>query len=616
MAESEIDRKIAVIFVADVVGYSKHMEKDENATFKAYGACEKILNKLLKKYKGSIFNTAGDSVLAEFPSAVNAVECAVDFQNEIKERNASDKTETKLEFRIGINMGDVVQKDGNLLGDGVNIAARLEALAQPNGITISKSVYDLVVPKTKVTFNDLGVQKVKQNTFHAYDILLDPSQKRTLKTQSSSNTTLFAGIAAALIIAIAGFFMFNGGEDVQVAEVQETSKPVILVASVNATGLSEDQQGFANGMTESMISTFSTYKGIRVLSSSTSTHVAENNMSDEDIRNEYGVNFVVRSSMQVMGDNARLNIEVTDLKIGEVVKTEKRDFALSDIFNIQDEMSYSILGALQTDLGTGDYDRRVLARLDTMEDFTLFLNWIRIWRSYTPEGYEKSKAIVDDLKTRYSEGHPILDIMDSWQISQKILLKLSQNEEEDKDRLRFILNRLTSEHPDLSDGFNARALITLIRLGGSCEDAIADISHAEKLGGGQETLLIGAAVYNRCGERKKTIGRLRELLKIVPNDPLWFQTGFLVSALYQDEQPPEKIYEVVGDKINAEDIDPRILAIYAIFEFEKGNLDEAIKYYKRAIGNGFRKDRIEPTNEELRVKTYKILDEIESLASG
>ena len=127
MADSEIDRKIAVIFVADVVGYSKHMKKDENATLKAYGACEKVLNRLLNKYKGSVFNTAGDSVLAEFSSAVNAVECAVDFQNEIKERNISEKVGTKLEFRIGINMGDVVQKEGNLLGDGVNIAARLEA---------------------------------------------------------------------------------------------------------------------------------------------------------------------------------------------------------------------------------------------------------------------------------------------------------------------------------------------------------------------------------------------------------------------------------------------------------------------------------------------------------
>ena len=160
MSPNEIDRKIAVILVADVVGYSKHMEKDENATFKAYGECETILNKLLEKYKGSIFNTAGDSVLAEFPSAVNAVECAVDFQNELKKRNDNEKTEVKLEFRIGINMGDVVMKDGNLLGDGVNIAARLEALAQPNGISISKSVYDLVVPKT-VSYTHLTLPTIE-----------------------------------------------------------------------------------------------------------------------------------------------------------------------------------------------------------------------------------------------------------------------------------------------------------------------------------------------------------------------------------------------------------------------------------------------------------------------
>ena len=143
---TEIDRKIAVILVADAVGYSKHMERDENATIKCYNACEKILKNLIKKYKGSVFNTAGDSVLAEFPSAVNAVECGVEFQNAMKLRNLSDDTDVKLQFRLGINMGDVVKRENNLIGDGVNIAARLEALAQPNGISISKSVYDFVVP--------------------------------------------------------------------------------------------------------------------------------------------------------------------------------------------------------------------------------------------------------------------------------------------------------------------------------------------------------------------------------------------------------------------------------------------------------------------------------------
>ena len=144
--------------------------------------------------------------MAEFPSAVNAVECGVAFQNDINKRNESDKTEVKLEFRIGINMGDVVKKEGNLFGDGVNIAARLEALSQPNGISISKSVYDLVGPKTKMTFNDLGVQKVKQNEFHAFDILLDPSQKRRLKTNSKPILPILGAVAAVGIVIILDLF--------------------------------------------------------------------------------------------------------------------------------------------------------------------------------------------------------------------------------------------------------------------------------------------------------------------------------------------------------------------------------------------------------------------------
>ena len=155
------------------------MEKDEDATLSSLNACNKIIELLILKQKGRIFNTGGDSVFAEFPSAVAAVNIAVEFQKQIKARNNKDTTDVKLEYRIGINMGDVVkQGDANLMGDGVNIAARLEALAQPCGITISKNVYDLVANKTKYEFNDLGIQKVKQNQFHAYDLLLDPSQKR------------------------------------------------------------------------------------------------------------------------------------------------------------------------------------------------------------------------------------------------------------------------------------------------------------------------------------------------------------------------------------------------------------------------------------------------------
>ena len=192
MSNAKIERKIAVIFATDVVGYSKHMEADENETIHSLRACEEILQKLFAKYDGRLFNTGGDSFLAEFPSAVSAVECAVEFQNAIQTRNALEDTTTKLEFRIGINSGDVVKEKDNLLGDGVNIAARLEALAQTNGITVSKVIHDFVKGKTKFDFNDLGVQKVKQNEFHAFDLLLNQSQKRRLPQGSLQKKLSFS----------------------------------------------------------------------------------------------------------------------------------------------------------------------------------------------------------------------------------------------------------------------------------------------------------------------------------------------------------------------------------------------------------------------------------------
>ena len=586
MSGSEKNRKIAVIFVADVVGYSKHMEKDEDATLKAYDVCEKILKKLLKKYVGSIFNTGGDSALVEFQSAVNAVECAIDFQNEIKERNASDKTDTKLEFRIGINMGDVVQKEGNLLGDGVNIAARLEALAQPNGISISKSVYDLVVPKTKVAFNDLGVQKVKQNTFHAYDILLDPSQKRTLKTQSISNTTIFAGIAAALIIAIAGFFMLNRGEEVAAVEDMGSSVPSILVMPLKATGLSEDQKSFANGLTESMISVLSSYKAIRVLSSNTSFHAEKLGMSDESIAEEYKVNFLVRGSMQVMKNNARLNLQIVDLNKKEVVITKKRDFELSNIFSVQDEVSNSILEDMQIDLGVGSQQGKAWAStFKSLEDFSDFLEWRNELRKYSIEGYNNADRILSELKSRYEPDEGFMNGLEAWQIWLKLLLNLSDDPLTDKKRIDFLINRQVELTPDNPDAYNGRAFLGLTLLDYGCEKATADMAKAGDISLTVDTLSIGGMVYFRCGDLDKAIAWRKKAIRLVPNDANWTITGGLSSILFEAGRF-EEIYEIVGEKINLEDMDSRILAIYAVLEARQGNVEVAKRYHQRSINNG------------------------------
>ena len=201
MAKQKIERKVAVIFATDVVSYSKHMEADESETIHNLRECETLLTSLFELYDGRLFNTGGDSFLAEFPSAVSAVDCAVEFQKRIRKRNLSEETSVKLKFRIGINSGDVVKEKDNLLGDGVNIAARLEALAQTGGISISKVIYDFIKGKTSYEFHDLGIQKIKQNEFHAYDLILDPSQKRKLDG-NNSNISKKKNLAIVAVFAI------------------------------------------------------------------------------------------------------------------------------------------------------------------------------------------------------------------------------------------------------------------------------------------------------------------------------------------------------------------------------------------------------------------------------
>ena len=613
---AEIDRKIAVILVADVVGYSKHMERDENATLKAYTECEKILKACLKKYKGSIFNTAGDSALTEFPSAVNAVECGVAFQNEIKKRNESDKSDVKLEFRIGINMGDVVKKEGNLFGDGVNIAARLEALAQPNGISISKSVYDLVVPKTKMTFNDLGVQKVKQNEFHAFDILLDPSQKRTLKTKSSSMLPIIGAVAAALVILFSGLLYLNisSESDKQVATLETSSKPILLIMPIETSGLTDDQKGFARGITESMISTLSSYQAIKVLSTSTSFHAQKTGMLDNAIRDEYGVDYLIRGSMQVMGNNARLNLEITDLKAANVTLSKKKDFNMEDIFKIQDELGNEILSALSIDLGVGSAQGSDwVKQWRSMEDFTKFLNWRNEWRKFTKKGYLNSLRILEDLKISYPEEKPYILIAESWQLYQKLNFGLSKNKEKDLKRLKYTLDRGIEIEPNSVDILAGRALIGLQYLGRSCEDSMADIIKTEQLGSTVDSLTIAAGVYENCGELKKGIASTRSALELVPNDFGWFITSNLVVRLYKDGQIDE-IYKLIGDDIEAKDMGSWVFAIYAFLEQEKGNMEKAKKYLEKAKKLDLNLVRFEESlksyDKELHKKTISGLKKI------
>ncbi len=611
MSSNEIKRKIAVIFVADVVGYSRHMEKDENETLKSYSACEKILNDLLEKYQGKIFNTAGDSILAEFSSAVNAVECGVNFQNEIKEKNENGALGVKLEFRIGINMGDVVSKDGNLLGDGVNIAARLEALAQHGGITISKSVYDFVVPKTKMTFNDLGIQKVKQNEFHAYDVLLNKSHRRSLKQTQKS--VPFATLALSFLLifsAVSYFFFINNGKNESTGFSKEiSSKPKILVLPIKAFGTSEEQKGLIRGITESMISTLAQYNGIIVLTSGTSFYADENNVSEAVMSKEYGVDYLIRGTLQLLGKNARINLQISDLNSSVVSMSKKKDFKFSELFEVQDQLSNEILNELQINFGIGSGMVAWADNYRNIEEFTQFLNWRNEWRKFTNASYLKSNTMLADIKKTMAPDNSFVHMMESWQLMQKVILKVSTDKESDLKKIRSALQKAVEYGPNAAGSFSSRAYIGKILLGRSCEESTKDIDKALELEPNSgNTLQVAAAVYAQCSNFDKAISAANSSLEITPNDTNWMITGQLASYYFQMDEI-ELLTKLIGENIDAEDMDGRVLAYFALIESRKGNKNLATTYLSKAIKNGLTRGRLETNivDQKLRESTINEL---------
>lgn len=230
-------RKIAAIFAADIAGYSRLVAEDEEETLRRLASYRSVVDDFIAKANGRIFNTAGDAVLAEFPSAVDAVRCAIDIQESLRTRNMAYPPSRQMSFRIGITIGDVVERDGDLLGDGVNIAARLEGLAEVGGICISRAVHEQVANKLSVQFADIGAQEVKNipTPVHAYMVAMrredgtyaTPQVKKVAKAEPAANWMwpLVVGVVSVVAIGVGGFLYFTKLETTQVKSIAAAPVP-------------------------------------------------------------------------------------------------------------------------------------------------------------------------------------------------------------------------------------------------------------------------------------------------------------------------------------------------------------------------------------------------------
>ena len=322
----DIQRKIAVIFVTDVVGFSKMMEKNEDETLRSFRSCRDILDNLFKEHDGRIFNTAGDSVLAEFQSAVSAVVCAKEFQKLIKERNENVSNDASMKFRIGLNMGDVIVEGENLYGEGVNVAARLEALSQPNGVCLSKSILDFVNKKTEFDFHDLGEQKVKNTFVHAYDLADPDLEIRILEKQIQK-------------------------------ENEDSKPPTIAVLPFNNMSNDPEQDYFADGITEDIISHLSKWKTFPVISSNSIFSYKNTKETTKKIAGELNAKYLIVGSVRKGGNKVRINTQLIDADKDTQIWSQNWDRSLEDIFEIQDEVSQKVAVIISPALKANEIQR-------------------------------------------------------------------------------------------------------------------------------------------------------------------------------------------------------------------------------------------------------------------
>ena len=622
MPEDKVERKVAVILATDVVGYSTKIEQNETQTLQTLKACREIIQELIGEHQGRVFNTAGDSVLAEFSSAVEAVLCASEFQRTIKERNNSVDTDAeKMEFRIGVNMGDVVIEGDNLYGEGINVAARLEALAQPGGICLSKNVYDIVYNKMSLSFTDLGDQQVKDTVVHAVDVSLDGTGQRKLpgtkKAQSSTRMAyLVAGLAIiALMVGGGVWWQQQRGAEIEQTKTQsqvaKDNLPIILVKPFKSLG-SEDTS-VSNAITESLISSLSRYKMLSVLSSSTSFHILKTNMLDSEIAAKFRVKHVIQGSVQSFGKNTRLTLELNDLSKGKVVWSDQVDFLLDDIFKVQDEIGNKILGQLQITAVEGQEEEQWLSQFETFEQYLLFLNYETEWSKWTKDGYDKTQEILKKLRALNTDIN-VTDYVEAWILHQALLMRFSKNEkEQDLKRLDYLTKSVIENRGDDRD-HAVRALMELEHLSKDCEVAKSYIPESIENSNVRHNLVTVGYIYKSCGDLETAIPYFYEALRYAPVDKGYMVSSQLVSTLYILGRTKE-IEAFIGEKIDNVDMHGMILWIYASIELENGNTEKAKELLKRGRDYGTRGKWVfyNLRNQEAAERLIKALEPLGSL---
>ena len=419
-------RKLSAIFSADVKGYSRLMGEDDEATVRTLIAYREVMSVVIQKHRGRVVDSPGDNILAEFASAVDAVRSAVEMQEELKIRNAELPEDRKMEFRVGINLGDVIHEEERIYGDGVNVAARIEGLADAGGICISRGAYDQVKKKLSLGYEYLGEHSVKNidEPVRVYRVLLESEAVGKVVGEKKVRPRRWqwaAVVAVILILVVAVMAIWNfsfrsafSPEKVSSLEkisIPLTEKPSIAVLPFKNLSGDPEQEYFSDGITNDIITDLSKFPELFVIASNTVFTYKDKPIKVKDVSRDLGVRYVLEGSVQKTGGKVRINSQLIDATTGHHLWAERYDKDLKDLFKLQNELVQTIVSKLAIQIGEIERGRVMRKDTDNLQAYDYLLRGREYFYQGTREDNKNARLMFQraiEIDSRYSSAYAAL----------------------------------------------------------------------------------------------------------------------------------------------------------------------------------------------------------------
>ena len=580
MTTQEVKRKLAAILSADVKGYSRLMGEDEEGTIRTLNTYKEVITGFIQKHQGQVVGTAGDSMLAEFSSVVDAVRCAVGIQEELKDRNKELSEDRRMEFRIGVNLGDVVEDGDTIYGDGVNIAARLESLSEAGGICISGTAYDQVENKLSLGYKYLGEQTVKNiaKPVRVYQVLMEPGAAGKVVGEKKSKTKQWQmatmGLVVVVIVVVAAVVIWKfytpTAPKTEVVSKEKMAlplpdKPSIAVLPFAYTSGDLKHEYLSDGITDAVITALSKSSQLFVIGRNSTFTYKGKPVKFQQVSEEMGVRYVLEGSVQFSGERLRVTAQLIDALTGYHLFSERYDRELKDIFATQDDIAMKILTATRVTLTQGEEARMFAKGTKNLEAYLKLMQAREHHEVFTKESQALARQLAEEA-IALDPGYALAYSYAALALAHEVLVGTYSNPREALERGMKLVQKaialddsLAHPHEILSKYYiwlskdyekgiaEAERAVTLepnsvdayIQLGGNlrwvgrCVEAIPILQKAMRLSPIPPYLCLQilAHCYYLTGQYEEAIALQRRILQKEPNQ-LPTQVG-LTAALIQ-----------------------------------------------------------------------------------